>query len=100
MNTLESFIDNRVEKIRNFFSINNLISTVTFFKKPNSRIVSNKKEWNKLLAKNLLNDSSPTPNVSPRNTEEEEEDHYSLLQEVIETSTEELLTTIEEVNRK
>ena len=80
-------------------------------KKDYSRIVSNKKEWNELISKNLLNDSNPpsnnetendtNPNPSPQNTEtEEEDDHYSLLQEVIETSTEELLAKIEEVNRK
>ena len=66
----------------------------------------NKKEWNELISKNLLNDPNPpsdnngiddNDNTNPTETER---DHYSQLQEVIETSTEELLEKIEEVNRK
>ena len=80
-------------------------------KKDYTRIVPNKKEWNKLISKNLLNDSNPpsnynkteddtNPNPSSGNTGTEEEDYYSQLQEVIETSTDKSLEKIEEVNRK
>ena len=70
------------------------------------RIVSNKKEWNELISKNLSNDSNPPPDNDRiddndnTNPTEPEEDYYSQLQEVIKTSTDELLEKIEEVNRK